>query len=279
MKNRHTSINNRDYKKELIRYRNYVTNFKNSNLNYNQKKKKQYDQSLPLSLNPQDIFDSYDSIMSEENRIMREIKKLDENDLITFAEECYIDYEPKLFEQYYFLYHGLRFQQKLEKLEGIFKERKILAGKYLDDFFNYSDNCNDGEYVSVINYTNSFEFKGFVSENICLVISPLCDAYKTIYVTHDIWNYIKKNNISVKNRYSYAEHEYQIKDFIPIDMVRAIGIDYYRFCLLKGRDATDNLIQEIIDLLNYYNIDLPIVDIGKHNSIIYLSQKSYQKTK
>lgn len=276
MKNRHTSINNRDHKKELIRYRNYITTLKKNN--YRQKYK-QFNQSISLSLNTQDVIDSYDSIMSEKYRITREIENLDKNQMITFSEEYCIDYEPELFEQYYFLYHGLRFQKNLEKLEGIFKERKILSNKYLDSFFNYGDNCNDGEYVSLINYNDSIEFKGFVGQNVCLIISPLCDAYKTIYVTHDTWSYIKQHNIPVKNRYSYAEHEYQVKDFIPIELVRAVGIDYSRFCLLKGRETTDKLIQEIINLLNLYNIDLPIVDIGRYNNVIYSSHKSYQKIK
>lgn len=277
MKNKSFKINNYDYKKNLIKYRNYITNLKKKNSNYVQKGKP--NQNSEFNLNPYDVFESYNFIMSEENCIMREIKKLDENSLITFAEEHYIDFEPELFMQDCFLYHGLRFQQKLEKLEGIFKERKILSNKYLHNYFNYSDNCNDGEYVSVTNYTDSLEFKAFISENICLIISPLCNAYKTIYVSHDMWTYIKEHNIPVKNRYSYAEHEYQVKDFIPIDLIKAIGIDYSRFCLLKGRKSTDRLIQEIINLLNFYNINLPIVDIGAFNSIIYSPQKSYQKTK
>lgn len=277
MKNTHTSITSRDYKKELIQYRNYVASLKKKNSNYVQKGKSE--QSLIASINPYDVFQSYDFIMSEENCIMREIRKLDAIQPITFAEEYYIDSEPELYEQECFLYHGLRFQQKLEKLEGIFKERKILASKYLDNFFNYGDNCNDGEYVSVTNYTDSLEFKAFVSENICLVISPLCNAHKTIYVPHNIWSYIKENNIPVKNRYSYAEHEYQVKDFVPIEMVKAIGIDYFGNCLAKGREATDKLIQDIIELLNFYDIHLPIVDIGCYNNIIYSPHKTYQKIK
>ena len=39
-----------------------------------------------------------------------------------------------------FLYHGIRFQKYLEKLESIFKYGKILAGKYLPNYYNYSDN-------------------------------------------------------------------------------------------------------------------------------------------
>lgn len=209
-------INNRDYKKGLMQYRKYVAALK---------KRKHFIQDLSLSINPYDVFRTYELTTNEENRIMREIESLDKTQVITFAKEHFIDYEPKLFEYDRLLYHGLRFQQNLEKLEGIFKERKILAGKYLDNFFNYSDNCNDGEYVSVINYNDSVEFKSFISENICLVISPLCNAYKTVYVSHDIWNYIKKHNIPVKNRYSYAKHEYQVKDLIPIEMVKAVSVE------------------------------------------------------
>ena len=49
-----------------------------------------------------------------------------------------------------FLYHGIRFQGYLEKLEGIFKEKAILAGKYVDGYRSYSDNCNFGKYVSLL---------------------------------------------------------------------------------------------------------------------------------
>lgn len=86
----------------------------------------------------------------------------------TFSDIYSIDYEPDINEINCFLYHGLRNQKNNDKLEGILKEGKILAGKYLNDYSYYSDNCNDGEYISLINYNNSIEFEEFVKKILAL---------------------------------------------------------------------------------------------------------------
>ena len=44
-----------------------------------------------------------------------------------------------------FLYHGIRFDENMIKLESIFKERKILSGNRINNFMNYYDNANKGE--------------------------------------------------------------------------------------------------------------------------------------
>lgn len=192
-----------------------------------------------------------------------------------------------LFDQESFLYHGLRNfdnitspKDGLEKLEGILKKGKILAGKYLEDYYPYSDNCNEGEYISLISYSDSIEFKTFVGENICLVISPFCQAYKTTYVPFDTWSYIKKNEIPIKNRYSYAHGEYHVKDSIPIEMVRAVGIPYLSIRLQQNLEVANSYKEGIITLLNRYNVNLPIIDINCYNQIIYQKEKrtSNQKT-
>ena len=73
----------------------------------------------------------------------------------------------------------------MTKLESIFKEQKILSGKKIENYFNYPDNVNKGEYVSLLEYSNQrVEYNVFISPNISLLVDPLLDAYQTIY-----WNY------------------------------------------------------------------------------------------
>lgn len=80
---------------------------------------------------------------------------------------------------------------------------------------------------------------------------------------------MKENNISVKNRYSYAMNEYQVKDFIPIEMIRAIGIPYVNIRLTKGVDYAEKYKQDIINLLDCYKTELPIVDVSCYNRVLY----------
>lgn len=211
--------------------------------------------------------------------ILKKIEKLEKEEMKTFSDIYSIDYEPDINEIDCFLYHGLRNQNNNNKLEGILKERKILAGKYLDNYSHYCDNCNDGKYVSLINYNNSIEFDEFVKKNTCLIISPLCNAYKTKYLTFNEWFYMKENNIFVKNRYSYAVNEYQVKDFIPIEMIRAIGIPYTNIRLYDGMEKASKYLQDIIELLDIYKVELPIVDTSYRNRVLYKNNSLVKKYK
>ena len=212
-----------------------------------------------------------------DSNILRKIEKLEKEPMNTFNNIYSIDYEPNINEVECFLYHGLRNQKDYEKLESILKQRKIYAGIYLENYSNYSDNCNDGKFVSLINYSDSIEFEEFINKYICLIISPLCNAYKTKYLTFYEWIYIKEKNISLKNRYSYAIDEYQVKDFIPIEMIRAIGIPYSNIKLTKGVEAAEKCKQDIIELLMNYEIKIPIVNINYYNRILYNPTESHKK--
>lgn len=86
---------------------------------------------------------------------------------------------------------------------------------------------------------------------------------------YDMWYFMKKNNIEVKNRYSYARNEYQVKDGIPLDDVKAIGILFFDIRLSEGMDIANHYKQQIISLLDQYDIDLPIVDTSCYNQVIY----------
>jgi len=278
MKNRHNdTMKRRDYKNQKIKYKSHI----GRHILFSQRKTATTkSNNNMMNITPLILMEfPFIEEKPNEDNTLKLIEKIDKREIITFNEEFSIDFESELSYPNRFLYHGLRFQKYLEKLEGILKEGKILAGKHLKNYFNYSDNCNDGTHVSLARYSGCIEFETFVRQNMCLIISPLCEAQKTIYVPYEIWNYIKVNNIPTKNRYSYSNIEYQVKDFIPIKMIRAIGIPYSSIIIRNGIEFTEKYIQDIVDLLNKYNITIPIVDINNYNEIIYSPSKSQTKKK
>lgn len=218
------------------------------------------------------------------NPELKQIKKLEKITQKTFKEENnWINDEPNLLLRDCFLYHAIRHYNQLERLENIFKDGKILAGKYLTPEFkyNYSDNCNDDEYVSLLefDYDYTMNYDIFIRNNITFVINHDCNAIKTTYISYDLWKYIKDNNIPVKNRYSYAIGEYQVKDYIPLELVCAIGIPYHNLQNNKGTIYAEEYKETIINLMKQYNIKLPIVDTSSyHNDIIYTPIKEKKRT-
>ena len=177
-----------------------------------------------------------------------------------------------------FLYHGIRNQIYLEKLENIFKEKKILAGKYIKDYYNYNDNCNKGLYVSLLDSskTNRISFETFIEENISLLVTPYCNAIITKYIDFYTWDKIK--NLSLKQIYSYLPGECMCKDYIPLEYIKAIGIPYLKLIRTKGKEYTDKLLTDIELLMKQYEIYLPIVDISRYNQIL-VPVKEKNKTK
>lgn len=304
-----------NYKRELLNYKKSLSAIQRENTKYQKKRKNKKIKSLPYDT----AYDTFsDFQIAEDNGIIKtltenllnfkandtdidteiednninnksieeQIYELEKKRQPTFKEEIEIEEETDLFEQDCFLYHGLRyydhdkrFQEGLKKLESILEKQNILAGKYLEDYYPYTDNCNEGEYVSLMRYNDSIEFSTFVKPNISLIVSPYCEAIKTTYVPCDTWDYLKKNNITLKNRYSYANEEYQVKDHIPLSMIRAIAIPYFSIRMQQGLDVANELYQNIKALLEKYNIDLPIVDIERYNQIIFPSSKIYKKIK
>lgn len=219
---------------------------------------------------------SLENVESQELSPVEKVLELEKRKMTTFQEEHTMEEDFDFFDVECFLYHGLRyydskerFREGIKKLEGIFEKGGILAGKYLEGYYPSLDNCNELEYVSLASYSDSIEFKIFVLENICLLTLPSSDAYKTIYVSYDMWYFMKKNNIEVKNRYSYAHNEYQVKDGIPLDDVKAIGIPFFDIQLSEGMDTANHYTQQIISLLDQYDVDLPIVDTSCYNQVIY----------
>ena len=211
--------------------------------------------------------------------IPNEVKELEMTEIITTSR--YLEYEDMLSKHYtFFLYHCIRNQMYLEKLENIFKEKKIIAGKYIENYYNYSDNCNKGEYVSLLNSfeTNKISFDTFVLENISLLISPKCNAVQTKYVSYNTWEKIK--NLDLKHIYSYMIGEYMCKDFIPLEYVIAVGIPYKILVEKRSIEYVNKLIEDIVLLMEKYNILLPIVDTSRFNkNLVSPSLKSNNKIK
>ena len=221
-----------------------------------------------MSFNSKNAISSYE-IMSLEC-LPYEVMNAENEDIITTNQDGkYTENDNVSFRNMYgFLYHGIRFQDYLEKLESIFEGRKILAGKYIPNYYCYGDNCNKGEYVSVLNVqkTDGITFKTFIDENISLLITPFCDAIETKYVGFNIWNQIK--DLNLKQIYSYLPGECMCKDFIPLEFVKAVGVPYRHLIRTKGRDYADKLVEDIVSLMESYNISLPIVEPGRMNAIL-----------
>lgn len=214
-----------------------------------------------------------ESINLSEYYLPYNIQKLEQEPIVTTNQNHeYDDYEPESFDFVSeYLYHGIRFQKYLEKLENIFKERKILAGKYLPNYHFYSDNCNHGQYVSLLKYNSArqLEYETFILENISLLVTPLCNAQETKYVDYQTWEKIQQEQYQLKHIYSYMMGECMCKDLIPLDMVKAIGVPYRKLCL-QGKEAyAIQLIEDINKLMDKYGVYLPIVDTSRYNNIIY----------
>lgn len=198
--------------------------------------------------------------------IMKSIEELEQQEMQTFYElHPYASETNNLEDINSFLYHGIRYQKHLEILENIFKERMILAGKHIPEFPTYrlSDNCNDGEYISLLEYkfpNYQAQWDTFIKPNVTLVISPECDAKKTIYVPTHQWDDIKQNYPQTKNRYSYMEGEYQVKDFIPLSMVVAIGIPFQYLIDKISLEDANKLLEDTINLMETYEVYKPIID-------------------
>ena len=171
------------------------------------------------------------------------------------------------FNPFLYLFHGIRFDDKLIKLEGIIKERKILSGQYIKNYYLYSDNANKGEYVSLIAYDEGIGYDVFIKENISLLIYPDCDAILTKYIDYNTWECIK--DYKTKNLYSYLHGEYLVKDYISFDYVAAIGVPYNYYTQTKGNEYADHILKSIIKLLDKYSLSLPIIDTTNHNKTLY----------
>jgi len=210
-----------------------------------------------------------DTYKKEIPNIIRELEKTTQT-TTNQVNEYSLDEDIPFIYQYDYLYHGIRNQKYLEILEEIFKTRKILAGKYIKNYYNYSDNCNKGEYVSLLKYnkSNYIAYQTFIEENISLLVTPVINAIETKYIDYNTWNTINKQKLSLKNLYSYMIGECLVKDYVDFSYIKAIGFPYKYLTTIKGQDYTNNLLNDLYLLMQRYNITLSIVDPSKYNDPI-----------
>lgn len=129
-----------------------------------------------------------------------------------------------------------------------------------------------------INETDSY-FK-FIERNISLVINPNGQDIKTVLTNIDQ----AKLNLDGPIRYTNLTGEYQVKDYIDLDEVVAIGypihvlesLNQIKFLLYEMTDYSyyenqvkiEDKIVQIKQLINKYSLQLPIVDLHQKRLIM-----------
>ena len=184
----------------------------------------------------------------------------------------------------FLLFHGIRFDF-INRLESIFQTGYILPSnevkrsfksydgtdKYLYINNDSDENCNMGKYVSLMPYVDDLEFCVFVRENIFFAINGLIPTIKTTHVSYDDYCDLKNTEDNGKY-YSYAFNEYFALSKISLKDVVYIGIDS---CYFKGN--YESTVEEVINLINAYNIEIPFIDERTYNEIYCLKGKKLIK--
>lgn len=211
-------------------------------------------------------------------------EQLEQKEMYLFSKRPYkdINNNDKNIELYEnFLYHGIKkgniyLPNPLDRLKSIFDDKMILANKYQKRPVEGGNICNGESYISLtsirknINGAHNYTYNIFIKQNISLVIRPEVDAIKTIWTSEDIVEYAKtiENEKLVKNRYSTLSYEYQVKDKIPISMVIALGFPYKFYSCYNTTESVNKLLDELLNLMIKYQINLPIVDTSNYNKIL-----------
>ena len=86
---------------------------------------------------------------------------------------------------------------------------------------------------------------------------------KYLYISNDSDDY-----------YSYAFNEYFVENDISLDDVIYIGIDSSYF-----NGNYDKIVEDVINLINVYEIDIPLVDERTNSEIYRLNSKQIIKNK
>ncbi len=163
------------------------------------------------------------------------------------------------------LYHGIRFDDNHELLASILDDEAIKCGNLTNNYYRSGgDNCNEGEYISLINYTGDYydlEFKTFIEENVSLIISPKLNPIKCKYLPYEEWEERKKKLPISKSRYSYAKNEFQYPKEIPFNYVIGILYPFHYYVSIKGYSKTKEDFKRLQELLREKSYSyLPILD-------------------
>ena len=195
-----------------------------------------------------------------------DLKKLELEDELRFLDICGGDDEDvNIRNPYSHLYHGVRFDSEHKLFESILRDREIRCGKKTSlHSVDYSDNCNEGKYVSLTHYSGDvydLEFKTFIGENISFMISPKLNPLKCKYLPYDEWEMIKTKLPKTRHRYSYAKGEYQYPESFSLDYVEGILYPFNYYTCIYGFNKTQEDFEYVKELLIKYGFGgLPILD-------------------
>ena len=196
-----------------------------------------------------------------------DLKKLELEDELRFLDIWGSEGEDvNIRNPYSHLYHGVRFDSEHKLFESILRDREIRCGNKIDLLsVDYSDNCNEGKYVSLTDYSGFFasdlEFKTFIGENISFMIAPKLNPLKCKYLPYDEWEMIKTKLPKTRHRYSYAKGEYQYPECFSLDYVEGILYPFNYYSCIYGFDKTQEDFEYVKELLIKYGFEyLPILD-------------------
>lgn len=185
-------------------------------------------------------------------------------------EERYLDIYCNAFEglnvfnPYAFLYHGVRFDDDHSLFESILRDKEIrCARKTKQSFKAFGDNCNDGEYVSLMPFVDDedLEFNVFVKNSVAFVVSPNLNPVKCKFLPYEQWAQVKYKLPMTKHRYSYAKLEYQYPDSFSLDYVVGLLYPLNHNIIQYGLSFARNDFEYIKALLKKYGFqDLHIFD-------------------
>lgn len=177
----------------------------------------------------------------------------------------------KDFENAY--YHGLAgfivvnnpeliVKTSLEQLEMILKNKAILSRNMLNsegiNYLKHKGVYNGDDYISVcVKYFPKEEMEG-VNEGFDSSYEKYTNRAISIIIDKNIENICEFR----AGNYDYLPGERQVKDYIGIDNFIGIKVEF-------GFDQLNKVVAEMVyDLLNKYNINLPIID-GNNSVLIY----------
>ena len=64
-----------------------------------------------------------------------------------------------------------------------------------------------------------------------------------------------------------------LKDCVPFEFVKAIGVPYKYLVLSRGKEYADNILKEIEKLMVKYDVNLEVVDTNSYNKTLIERKK------
>jgi hypothetical protein len=67
------------------------------------------------------------------------------------------------------------------------------------------------------------------------------------------------------------EGEFWIKDHVPFEFIKAVGVPYQYLINKNGKDYADDILMRIEKLMKNYHVNLSIVDTSSCNKVLFLN--------